>query len=253
VTTVHFKSDAQLEALEEALGYHFQDRALFTQALTHCSHRTEGGGSPTSTASDVSADNERLEFLGDAILGFLVSEALYELGGNLCEGKLSRIKSNLVSARHLYQVAKQLELGSYLRLGPGEEKTGGREKKAILANAVEALVAAVFLDGGLEAARQLVRRLLLPELGPEGVEWLARADYKSALQEYLQGRGELAARYALLATQGPEHRKLFKVAVWVGDECVGEGEGPSKKAAEQQAAQRALTRLREAETAEKKN
>lgn len=249
--TLHLKSDEQLEILEEALGYRFQDRALLAEALTHRSHRTEDGGSTALTASGASADNERLEFLGDAILGFLVSEALYELGGKLCEGKLSRIKSNLVSARQLYQVAKRLELGSYLRLGPGEEKTGGREKKAILANAVEALVAAVFLDGGLRAARQLVRRLLLTELEMKGVERLARADYKSALQEYLQGRGEAAARYELVATRGPEHRKLFKVAVWVGGECLGEGEGASKKAAEQQAAQRALTRLREEDTAEK--
>lgn len=249
--TSHLKSDEQLEILEEALGYRFQDRALLAEALTHRSHRTEDGGSTALTASGAAADNERLEFLGDAILGFLVSEALYELGGNLCEGKLSRIKSNLVSTRQLYQVAKRLELGSYLRLGPGEEKTGGREKKAILANAVEALVAAVFLDGGLRAARQLVRRLLLTELEMKGVERLARADYKSALQEYLQGRGEAAARYELVATRGPEHRKLFKVAVWVGGECLGEGEGASKKAAEQQAAQRALTRLREEDTAEK--
>ena len=251
MTDSHLKSDEQLEILEEALGYRFQDRALLAEALTHRSHRTEDGGSTALTASGAPADNERLEFLGDAILGFLVSEALYELGGNLCEGKLSRIKSNLVSARQLYQVAKRLELGSYLRLGPGEEKTGGRQKKAILANAVEALVAAVFLDGGLRATRQLVRRLLLTELEMKGVERLARADHKSALQEYLQGRGEAAARYELVATRGPEHRKLFKVAVWVGGECLGEGEGASKKTAEQQAAQRALTRLRQEDTAEK--
>lgn len=261
MTASNSKSHQQLELLEEALGYHFQNRYLLEQALTHRSHRVEDSGSTAPatsgstrlTTGGAAADNERLEFLGDAIVGLLVSEALYELGGNLREGKLSRIKSNLVSARHLYQVAKRLQLGNYLRLGPGEEKTGGREKKAILANAVEALVAAVYLDGGLTPARQLVRRLLLTQLEIEGFERLARADYKSALQEYLQGRGEAAARYELVATQGPEHRKLFRVAVWVGGECLGEGQGASKKAAELQAAQQALFRLYEQAAAEKKS
>ena len=232
----------QLEVLEQALGYVFRDRELLEQALTHRSHQGSANHRPR--------DNERLEFLGDAILGFLVSEQLYGLGSGLHEGTLSRIKSNLVSARRLYRVAVQLDLGRHLRLGSGEEKTGGRSKQTILANAVEALVAAVYLDGGLEAARELVRRWLLEEIEACGIEQLARADYKSALQEHLQGLKQPPARYELVTTQGPEHRKQFTVAVWVGDLRLAEGQGATKKAAEQQAAQQALARWRDSTVGE---
>lgn len=225
-----------LEALEQGLGYTFRDRNLLEQALTHRSHR-----SPDEAGA---RDNERLEFLGDAVLGFLVSEQLYRLGDTMREGTLSRIKANLVSARKLHQVAGRLELGRYLRLGPGEEKTGGRHKQTILANAVEALVAAVYLDGGLGAARGVVQRLLLEELAARGAEHLARADYKSELQEHLQASKQPPARYELVATRGPEHRKQFTVALWVGETRWAEGHGVTKKAAEQQAAQQALARLR---------
>ncbi|MFQ5817385.1 MAG: ribonuclease III [Terriglobia bacterium] len=224
-----------LEVLEQALGYAFRDRELLAQALTHRSHRGAG--------RLAGCDNERLEFLGDAILGFLVTEQLYSLGARLREGVLSRIKSNLVSARQLHQVAVRLDLGRHLRLGSGEEKTGGRHKQTILANALEALVAAVYLDGGLPAARTVVRRLLVEELEARGMEHLAQADYKSALQEHLQGRKQLPARYELVATRGPEHRKEFSVAVWVDDVLVAKGRGVTKKAAEQQAAKQALARL----------
>lgn len=233
-----------LEVLEQALGYVFRDRELLEQALTHRSHPSPKNQGP--------ADNERLEFLGDAILGFLVSEQLYGLRAGLREGALSRIKSRLVSADQLYQVAVRLDLGRHLRLGPGEEKTGGREKQAILANAVEAVVAAVYLDGGLEAVREMVRRLVLEEMEARGVEYLARADYKSALQEYLQGLRQPSARYELIATRGPEHRKQFTIAVWVGEARLAEGQGATKKTAEQQAAQQALARLRQSAPAAKK-
>lgn len=231
-----------LEILEQAVGYVFRDRELLEQALTH---RSRAGARSRGTG-----DNERLEFLGDAVLGFLVSERLYELSPGMREGPLSRIKSNLVSARQLHQVALRLELGRYLRLGPGEEKTGGRHKQAILANAVEALVAAVYLDGGLEAARELVRRLLTEDMEARSLERLARADYKSALQEHLQALKQPPARYQLVATRGPEHHKQFTVAVWVGETRLAEGQGATKKTAEQQAAQQALARLRETASGE---
>lgn len=236
------KIPAPLIVLEQALGHVFRDPALLEQALTHRSHRVND--------QDHAWDNERLEFLGDAILGFLVSEQLYGLGSEMQEGKLSRIKSNLVSTRHLHQVAARLDLGRHLRLGPGEEKTGGRQKQTILANAIEAVVAAVYLDGGLGAARNLVRRLMFSEIEARQMEHLARNDFKSALQEHLQSLKQPPARYELVATRGPEHRKHFTVAVWVGGVRVAEGQGVTKKAAEQHAAQEALAQLRHAQPVE---
>ncbi|HKZ52754.1 MAG TPA: ribonuclease III [Candidatus Acidoferrales bacterium] len=226
---------AAMEELEGQLGYAFRDRVWLLQALTHRSLR--------SREEAVAQDNERLEFLGDAILGFVVSDALCALFPHLSEGKLSRIKANLVNRRRLGQVAKRLELGRYLRLGLGEEKTGGRHKQAILANAVEALVAALYRDGGLAAARRFLEVFLLQELRESSLEPFARADYKSAFQEYLQSRRLPAARYHLVESRGPEHRKSFTVELWVGEQCLARGEGASKKAAEQQAARQALAQL----------
>lgn len=226
---------AGLAELEARLGYVFTDREWLLQALTHRSLRSREGGAPV--------DNERLEFLGDAILGFVVSDVLCTLYPRLSEGKLSRIRANLVNRRRLRQVAEKLDLGRYLRLGPGEEKTGGRHKQAILANAVEAVVAAVYRDGGLEPVRRLVEEFFIREMLESSVEPLARADYKSALQEYLQGHRLPAPRYETVATRGPEHRKSFTVELWVGGQCLGRGHGATKKAAEQQAARQALDRL----------
>lgn len=226
------KPAADLTGLEAVLGYSFRKPALLAQALTH-----------SSAAASRDQSNERLEFLGDAIVGYLVSDALCALFPDLREGQLSRIKANLVSARSLRHAAEQMELGRYLRLGPGEEKTGGRQKQALLANAVEALVAALYRDGGLEPARRFVETFLLLELREGSVEPLARADYKSALQEFLQARRLPSARYPLVESRGPEHRKVFTIEVWVGDRCLARGEGASKKAAEQQAARQALERL----------
>jgi ribonuclease-3 len=224
-------------ALEAQLGYTFRNRAWLDQALSHRSLRAqEESGSPA-------LDNERLEFLGDAILGFLVSDALYEFFPDLSEGKLSRIRANLVNRRSLCRVARRLELGRYLRLGPGEEKTGGRQKQAILANTVEAIVAALYRDGGLEASRSFLEEFLLCDLRKNGPEPLSRSDYKSAVQEYLQARQLPPAQYELVQTRGPEHEKKFTVELWVGEECLARGGGASKKTAEQQAARRALPRL----------
>lgn len=225
-----------VEQLEEALGYQFRDRQLLVQALTHRSHleRKRAGAGP---------DNERLEFLGDAIVGFVVSDALCRHLPALSEGHLSRIKANLVSARSLRQVAERLVLGRYLRLGTGEEKTGGRHKQALLANALEALVAALYLDGGLSAAREFVERYLLAEVRGGRIDSLVRADFKSALQEYLQARRLPPVRYETIETSGPEHRKTFTVELWVGERRLSCGRGASKKAAEQQAAREALEQV----------
>lgn len=226
-----------LEQLEAWLHYKFRDPALLAQALTHRSRRNKDGSATTAV------DNERLEFLGDAILGFVVSDLLYTLFPALSEGQLSRIKANVVNARHLRQVAERLELGRYLRLGRGEEKTGGRQKQVILANSLEALVAALYRDGGLEPARAFVEEFVVPELRESDVEFLTRADYKSALQEYLQEKRLPAPRYRMVDARGPEHRKTFTIELWVGERFLGRGEGLSRKAAEQQAARRGLEQL----------
>lgn len=225
-----------LGELEEQLGYEFRNRAWLVQALTHRSHNSGVGAGEQG-------DNEQLEFLGDAILGFLVSDALCTELPHLREGKLSRIKSNLVSRRTLCRVGERLDLGQHLRLGAGEEKTGGRRKEALLANAVEAVVAAIYRDGGLRPTRRFVEDFLLAEAREGDLDELARADYKSALQEYLQGRRLPSARYETIAARGPEHRKTFTVALWVGEQRLGRGRGATKKSAEQQAARRALEQL----------
>ncbi|MFQ5777739.1 MAG: ribonuclease III [Terriglobia bacterium] len=223
--------------LEARLGYQFLDRQLLARALTHRSHRGLNGRPADE------GDNERLEFLGDAILGFAVSDVLYSQFPGLSEGKLSRIKANLVNRRSLYQVADRLELGRYLRLGPGEEKTGGRKKQAILANAVEALLAAIYRDGGWESARQFVEEFFLEAVQEGTLERLVRADYKSAMQEYLQSERLPGARYRTAESHGPEHRKTFIVELWVGERLLASGQGASKKAAEQEAARRALEQV----------
>lgn len=228
---------AGLAELETRLGYEFADRAWLLQALTHRSLR------PRESRGEAPVDNERLEFLGDAILGFVVSDALCTQFPRLSEGKLSRIRANLVNRKRLRLVAGSLDLGRYLHLGPGEEKTGGRHKQAILANAVEALVAALYRDGGLEPARRFVEEFFLREMRESSVEPLARADYKSSLQEYLQGHRLPAARYETVETSGPEHRKSFTIELWVGGQCLGRGHGATKKSAEQKAAHQALDRL----------
>ena len=231
------ESAQPVREFEDRLGYTFRDPGLLLQALTHSSFRGTGGG----------PDNERLEFLGDSIVGFLVSEALYRLLPSYPEGKLSRIKSNLVSAPSFHRVAEEMNLGRYLQLGPGEEKTGGRAKQALLADAVEAVVAALYLDGGMEPARKFVEERLLVELERQGLEVFASADYKTALQEYLQARRMPAARYETARSYGPDHKKTFLVELSVGERRLAEGQGGTKKAAEQRAAHRALDLLVEEE------
>jgi len=227
-----------LEDLEAAIGYSFQNAQLAARSLTHSSYCEESSGGRDTLS------NEQMEFLGDSILGFLVSELLVRRFPEYAEGQLSKMKSHLVSASHLHHEAQKLDLGRFLRLGKGEERSGGRTKKTLLVDALEALVAAIYMDGGLEAARRFVSRSILE--GMEGRE-LQTEDYKSELQELLQGRHFPQARYVVVRERGPEHSKVFTVQVRIGSEWLAEAEGDSKKAAQQAAAQIALVKLREKE------
>jgi len=239
----------QITALEGLLGHHFRQRELLEQALTHSSHAHEQeargeGGAPLR-------DNEQLEFLGDAVLGFVTGQALFERFPHFHEGQLSKTRAHLVSARHLVEVADGLDLGRFLRLGRGEEKSGGRSKAALLVNALEAVVAAIYLDAGLEPARDFVlRRIVDPELdrlAQQATGAFPITDHKSALQELLQAAGRPQPSYSVVKEEGPEHKKTFTVEVRVPGEgtadYVGRAQGPTKKKAEQLAAQQALEQL----------
>jgi ribonuclease-3 len=217
------------------IGYRFHNYQFLLEALTHSSYAQETPG--------CCRDNEQLEFLGDAILNFLVSVALVDAFPEWEEGKLTRARSRLVAAAHLGTVGGRLDLGSYLRLGRGEEKTGGRNKSALFVNALEALVAALFRDGGLEAAGAFIARFILPmDLGASRDE-LFSIDYKSALQEQLQAVHKSPAEYQVVQETGPEHQKTFTVEVVAGENVVARGRGTSKKAAEQEAARIVLELL----------
>jgi ribonuclease III len=236
--------ELESEALETALGYRFASRELLARAFTHRSSVHEKISSHAVVDSAAARDNEQLEFLGDAILGFVVSDALLAAHPDYPEGRLSKSKAHLVSASHLYAVAARLGLGDYLVLGRGEEMSGGREKKALLANAVEALIAALYLDGGMEPVRRFIVRHVIGEAEPAGEEALA-ADYKSALQELAQSLKLPQPRYAIVEERGPEHAKTFLVEASVGREWVSRAEGLSKKSAGQKAAQEILRQLGE--------
>jgi len=237
---------AELAQLELSLDYRFANPEHLRRALTHTSAAHEshtGTGSPDE-------DNERLEFLGDSILGFLTSEALVQRHPEAREGDLSRLRAHLVSAAHLYGVACSLDLGRYLELGRSEEMSGGRGKKTLLVDALEALIAAIYLDGGIQPARAFVTARVLdappggdPALDPEIQASIT--NFKSALQELAQSRKLPQPRYAIVRERGPEHSKTFTVEVRVGKELTGQGEGVSKKTAAQRAAQQVYQRLRE--------
>jgi ribonuclease-3 len=235
-----------LDNLEIALGHRFANRGLLQQALTHSSFARE--------SDEAAEDNEQLEFLGDAVLQLLASQELFQRFPAYQEGELSKLRAHLVNANHLVNCARQLQLGSYLRLGRGEEKTGGRRKTALLADAVEAILAALYLDGGLLVARAFVlSHILEPELNrlseAEG-EVLLVADHKSRLQELLRASGRPEPRYEMVGEAGPDHNKNFTMQVIVlnsGNETEFStvGSANSKKAASQLAAQKALERLQD--------
>ena len=233
-------SDA--ERLEASLGHKFHNPELLDCALTHSSALPELRAAPGQDSAAVQ-DNERLEFLGDSVLQLLASEHLLRTFPEWTEGQLSKSRARIVNAHSLQQAARRLGLGEYLKLGRGEEKTGGREKPAILADAFEAVVAAVYLDAGLEATRAMLERLLFQLALEERGARIADSDRKSALQEFLQGRGQPPAEYRLTGESGPDHQKVFLVEVWINGDRLADGEGSTKKEAEQRAAQSALELL----------
>ena len=224
-----------LATLSEMLKISFHDRSLLEQAMVHSSYLNENPGyAPFS--------NERLEFLGDAILDFIVAEKLYQDYPELAEGEMTRLRSILVRRDTLARIARNIELGDYLYLGKGEEASGGRHKPANLAGALEAMIAAVFLDQGLTVVKELVLRLFDDELKkvimPGG-----EVDYKSRLQELIQSQYQLTPSYRLIEATGPDHDKRFIVEVMVGEIVLGRGSGKSKKLAEAEAARSALEQL----------
>ncbi|MGB9464355.1 MAG: ribonuclease III [Candidatus Acidiferrum sp.] len=237
------QSDA--EQLEELLGYRFKKPELLERALTHSSAIPELRADRADESAKAVAlhDNERLEFLGDAVLELLAREYLLKSFPEWSEGQLSKSRARIVNAHSLYEAARRVKLGEHLRLGRGEEKTGGREKPTVLADAFEAVVAAVYLDAGLVPARDLLKRLLFEQALEERGERIADSDRKSALQEFLQGRGKPAAEYRLSGESGPDHQKVFQVEVWISGERKASGEGSTKKEAEQRAAHSALQLL----------
>ena len=214
---------ADLQVLETALGHTFKDRSLLERALTHKSRIHEKGPN-----GEGPSDNEQLEFLGDAILGFVVSECLVRRYPSFPEGRLSKLKAHLVSAARLHEVAQALGLGEYLFLGRGEEMSGGRGKKALLSDAVEALIAALYLDAGLDGARTFIETRVIGafEVSENGLEHTV-TDYKSTLQEMAQALKLPPPRYVIVAESGPEHSKTFTVEVRVGKEWVSQAQGLS--------------------------
>jgi ribonuclease-3 len=236
-------------ALEESLGHVFQRRELLEQALTHSSQAREVEALGANSGSPV-GDNEMLEFLGDAVLGLVTSETLFHRFPEFQEGQLSKLRAHLVGQRHLLRVAEQLHIGDYMRLGRGEEKSGGRNKASLQVDALEAILAALYLDGGWAVARDfIVRAIVEPELALMNLETSAIPvmDFKSALQEALQARGGPQPVYALVREEGPEHKKTFTVEVRLPEpssaKFIGRAQGPTKKRAEQEAARQVLEYL----------
>ena len=244
--------EREISALEEGLGYHFRRRAVIEQAVTHSSQAREQESQQAGESKYAVSDNEQMEFLGDAVLSLVTSEELFQRFPHFREGELSKLRAHLVSERHLIRVAQQLELGQYLRLGRGEEKSGGRGKTALLVDALEAILAAIYLDGGLEVAREfVVRNVIAPELErmERGGGTLPVTDFKSALQEAVQSLGLPQPAYVMVEEAGPEHSKTFTVEARLNaksgkdSEFVGRAQGSTKKTAEQDAARQLLTFL----------
>lgn len=224
-----------MQELEKKLNYTFRKSALLQEALNHSSYANEHRSAHLHS-------NERLEFLGDSVLGFVTAEFLFLQHPDLPEGDLTRIRAALVCEQSLYEVARKLDLGSYLKLGRGEEAGGGRERTSILADAMEAVFAAVYLDGGITAASALIHQCLLDAEKEEAVEE-RRRDYKTALQELVQRQADQVLVYQVVGEQGPDHAKTFEAEVLLNGTPLGTGCGHSKKEAEQAAAKSALEAL----------
>ena len=222
-----------MKELEKKLNYTFKNSELLKNALTHSSYANE------NRAEGISS-NERLEFLGDSVLGFVTAKHLYSMQPTLSEGKMTRLRAELVCEQSLHGVALDLDLGRYLRMGHGVVKNGGRTRPSILADAVEAVIAAMFLDGGIAAPESFIERMIL---SPESIEAHHAADYKTELQELIQQKNGQVLTYAPTGESGPDHAKVFSASVSLNGEVVGEGRGRTKKEAEQAAACQALKKL----------
>ncbi len=226
-----------MQELERKLNYQFRNPAFLSEALSHSSYANEHRAAHLNS-------NERLEFLGDSVLGFVTAEFLFLQHPDLPEGDLTRIRAALVCEQSLYEVAQKLDLGRYLKLGKGEEAGGGRARTSILADATEAVFAAVYLDGGITEASALIHRVLLDAEREEVVEE-RRRDYKTALQEFVQRQADQVLTYHMIGESGPDHAKVFEAEVMLNGKPLGQGKGHSKKEAEQAAARAALHSLGE--------
>jgi len=243
-------SGDSLRELEDLLGYRFTDRSLLVQALTHRSFVNEPGG--VSDAGGINNDvkeslknNESLEFLGDSVLGFIISARIFQLYPDLNEGELSKIKAYLVSAANLVLLAKKIRLGDFLFLSRGEEKTGGRTKRAIIVDAYEAIIGAIYLDGGVEAVSDFIERQIHTVLQDLDIRQLTYGDFKSALQEHLHNIGRPEPVYRVVDELGPDHKKTFVIQVLIDEEVVAEASGKTKKGAQQSAARIALEKIKQ--------
>ena len=223
-----------MEELEQQIGYVFRDKQLLRQALTHSSFTNEQKINKTQ-------DYERLEFLGDAVLELVSSEYLYQQHAQVPEGELTKRRASVVCEPSLAFCARDIDLGKYIRLGKGEEATGGRKRDSIISDVMEAVIGAIYLDGGMEPARKHIMKYILSDLDDKQLFF----DSKSNLQELIQGKLKKEFSYILIEESGPEHDKTFWVEVRMEGECLGKGAGRTKKAAEQQAAYQALLLLRE--------
>lgn len=219
-----------MEVLEQKLNYKFNNKKLLQNALTHSSYANEVRNGITS--------NERLEFLGDSVLSIIVAEYLFLHYKNIPEGELTKLRASLVCEKTLCKFSRELELGKFLKLGKGEDKGGGRERDSILADAFEALLAAIYLDGGMEVATKHVLRFVIPEIEDKNQHTFN--DYKTALQEIIQRNPEEYVTYVLKGESGPDHDKVFEVEVHLNSNVIGRGKGKNKKQAEQMAAKQAL-------------
>ncbi len=234
--------DDKERALAAALGHTFRDERLLEVALTHRSAAFEAA--PARKGRPV-GDNERMEFLGDAVLALVVSDALWSRCPDATEGELTRMRAAVVNETRLAEAASRAGVGDVLRLGRGEERTGGRAKPSLLANCLEAAFAAVYLDAGIERAREVILALLAPALDHVASTASAQRDEKTALQELVQARHNVTPRYEVVDTQGPDHDRVWHVEVRAGEVLRARGQGRSKKAAEQEAARNALRALEE--------
>lgn len=221
--------------MAETIGYRFNDPALFQESLTHKSFSNEQAGRTVS-------HNERLEFLGDAVLDLVISELIFHAFPSFPEGELTRVRSEVVSEKALAKLGRQLKLGACLRLGKGEERSGGREKESLIADALEAVLGAIFVDGGLDPVKGIIETLFASSVAHSARRKVG-VDHKTRLQELLQARHGRPPVYALTQTEGPDHKRLYTVEVRFDDGAIGVGKGKNKKAAEQQAAREALARL----------